>query len=315
MAKDKASTTQDQLDFNSFKQQVINDYRLACISREASLLGRKEVLTGKAKFGIFGDGKELAQIALAKQFQNGDFRSGYYRDQTLMMAIGELNVDQYFAGLYAHTDVNIEPQSAGRQMGGHYSTRNLDANGNWKNLMAQKNSSADISPTAGQMPRLLGLAQASKVYREHPTLKELEYFKNFTNGGNEVAFGTIGDASTSEGPFWETMNAAGVLQVPMVMSVWDDGYGISVPRELQTTKGSISEALAGFQRNAEKPGFEILVTKGWDYAHLCETYEKAVQIARSEHVPVLVHVKEVNQPQGHSTSGSHERYKSPERLE
>jgi pyruvate/2-oxoglutarate/acetoin dehydrogenase E1 component/TPP-dependent pyruvate/acetoin dehydrogenase alpha subunit len=315
MAKDKASTTQDQLDFNSFKQQVINDYRLACTSREASLLGRKEVLTGKAKFGIFGDGKELAQIALAKQFQNGDFRSGYYRDQTLMMAIGELNVDQYFAGLYAHTDVNIEPQSAGRQMGGHYSTRNLDANGQWKNLMAQKNSSADISPTAGQMPRLLGLAQASKVYREHPTLKELEYFKNFTNGGNEVAFGTIGDASTSEGPFWETMNAAGVLQVPMVMSVWDDGYGISVPRELQTTKGSISEALAGFQRNSEKPGFEILVTKGWDYAHLCETYEKAVQIARTEHVPVLVHVKEVNQPQGHSTSGSHERYKSPERLE
>ena len=315
MAKDKASTTQDQLDFNSFKQQVINDYRLACISREASLLGRKEVLTGKAKFGIFGDGKELAQIALAKQFQNGDFRSGYYRDQTLMMALGELTVDQYFAGLYAHTDVNIEPQSAGRQMGGHYSTRNLDANGNWKNLMAQKNSSADISPTAGQMPRLLGLAQASKVYREHPTLKELEYFKNFTNGGNEVAFGTIGDASTSEGPFWETMNAAGVLQVPVVMSVWDDGYGISVPRELQTTKGSISEALAGFQRKAEKPGFEILVTKGWDYAHLCETYEKAVQIARSEHVPVLVHVKEVNQPQGHSTSGSHERYKSPERLE
>ena len=315
MAKDKASTTQDQLDFNSFKQQVINDYRLACISREASLLGRKEVLTGKAKFGIFGDGKELAQIALAKQFQNGDFRSGYYRDQTLMMAIGELNVDQYFAGLYAHTDVNIEPQSAGRQMGGHYSTRNLDANGQWKNLMAQKNSSADISPTAGQMPRLLGLAQASKVYREHPTLKELEYFKNFTNGGNEVAFGTIGDASTSEGPFWETMNAAGVLQVPLVMSVWDDGYGISVPRELQTTKGSISEALAGFQRNSEKPGFEILITKGWDYAHLCETYEKAVQIARTEHVPVLVHVKEVNQPQGHSTSGSHERYKSPERLE
>jgi pyruvate/2-oxoglutarate/acetoin dehydrogenase E1 component/TPP-dependent pyruvate/acetoin dehydrogenase alpha subunit len=314
MAKDKASTNQDQLDFHSFKQQVINDYLLACTSREASLLGRKEVLTGKAKFGIFGDGKELAQIALAKQFQNGDFRSGYYRDQTLMMALGELTVEQYFSGLYAHTDVQIEPQSAGRQMGGHYSTRNLDANGNWKNLMEQKNSSADISPTAGQMPRLLGLAQASKVYREHPSLKELEHFKNFTNGGNEVAFGTIGDASTSEGPFWETMNAAGVLQVPMVMSVWDDGYGISVPREFQTTKGSISEALAGFQRTAEKPGFEILVTKGWDYAHLCETYEKAVQIARNEHVPVLVHVKEVNQPQGHSTSGSHERYKSPERL-
>jgi pyruvate/2-oxoglutarate/acetoin dehydrogenase E1 component/TPP-dependent pyruvate/acetoin dehydrogenase alpha subunit len=314
MAKEKATPTTEQLDFPTFKQQVLLDYQLACESREASLLGRKEVLTGKAKFGIFGDGKELAQIALAKQFQNGDFRSGYYRDQTLMMAISALTIEQYFAGLYAHTDVQIEPQSAGRQMGGHYATRNLDQNGQWKDLMSQKNSSADISPTAGQMPRLLGLAQASKIYREHPTLKELEAFKKFTNGGNEVAFGTIGDASTSEGPFWETMNAAGVLQVPMVMSVWDDGYGISVPRELQTTKGSISEALAGFQRNADKKGFEILVTKGWDYAHLCETYEKAVQIARTEHVPVLVHVKEVNQPQGHSTSGSHERYKSEERL-
>ena len=314
MAKDKATPTNEQLDFNTFKQQVLLDYQLACESREASLLGRKEVLTGKAKFGIFGDGKELAQIALAKQFQNGDFRSGYYRDQTLMMAISALTIEQYFAGLYAHTDVAIEPQSAGRQMGGHYATRNLDAQGQWKDLMSQKNSSADISPTAGQMPRLLGLAQASKVYREHPTLKELEAFKKFTNGGNEVAFGTIGDASTSEGPFWETLNAAGVLQVPMVMSVWDDGYGISVPRELQTTKGSISDALAGFQRNTEQKGFEILVTKGWDYPHLCETYEKAVQIARNEHVPVLVHVKEVNQPQGHSTSGSHERYKSEERL-
>ncbi|MEY3968648.1 MAG: hypothetical protein RL137_1554, partial [Bacteroidota bacterium] len=315
MAKDKSIPATEQLDFHSFKQQVIQDYQLACESREASLLGRKEVLTGKAKFGIFGDGKELAQIALAKQFRNGDFRSGYYRDQTLMMAISALTLEQYFAGLYAHTDVEIEPQSAGRQMGGHYATRNLDQNGNWKDLMAQKNSSSDISPTAGQMPRLLGLAQASKVYREHPTLKELEAFQKFTNGGNEVAFGTIGDASTSEGPFWETMNAAGVLQVPLVMSVWDDGYGISVPRELQTTKGSISDALAGFQRNSEQKGFEIFVTKGWDYAHLCETYEKAVQIARDEHVPVLVHVKEVNQPQGHSTSGSHERYKSEERLQ
>ena len=314
MAKDKATPTSEQLDFNTFKQQVLLDYQLACESREASLLGRKEVLTGKAKFGIFGDGKELAQIALAKQFQNGDFRSGYYRDQTLMMAISALTIEQYFAGLYAHTDVTIEPQSAGRQMGGHYATRNLDQNGQWKDLMSQKNSSADISPTAGQMPRLLGLAQASKVYREHPTLKELEAFKKFTNGGNEVAFGTIGDASTSEGPFWETMNAAGVLQVPMVMSVWDDGYGISVPRELQTTKSSISDALAGFQRTTDKKGFEIFTTKGWDYAHLCETYEKAVQIARTEHIPVLVHVKEVNQPQGHSTSGSHERYKSEERL-
>jgi pyruvate/2-oxoglutarate/acetoin dehydrogenase E1 component/TPP-dependent pyruvate/acetoin dehydrogenase alpha subunit len=315
MAKETAKKSVQELDFDTFKKEVLNDYRLACISREASLLGRKEVLTGKAKFGIFGDGKELAQLALAKQFQNGDFRSGYYRDQTLMMAIDQLTVQQYFAGLYAHTDEDVEPQSAGRQMGGHYSTRNLDKSGEWKNLMEQKNSSADISPTAGQMPRLLGLAQASKVYRNHPTLKDLDAFKKFTNGGNEVAFGTIGDASTSEGPFWETINAAGVLQVPMVMSVWDDGYGISVPREFQTTKGSISEALAGMQRTKDKPGYEIFITKGWDYAHLCETYEKAVKIAREEHVPVLVHVKEVNQPQGHSTSGSHERYKSPERLE
>ena len=315
MAKEKAPHTQDQMDFEAFKKQVLADYQLACESREASLLGRKEVLTGKAKFGIFGDGKELAQIALAKQFQNGDFRSGYYRDQTIMMAIGELTVEQYFAGLYAHTDVDIEPQSAGRQMGGHYSTRNLDANGEWKNLMLQKNSSADISPTAGQMPRLVGLAQASKVYRQQEALSSNPAFQKFTNGGNEVAFGTIGDASTSEGPFWESINAAGVLQVPMVMSVWDDGYGISVPRELQTTKGSISDALSGMQRTADKPGYEIFVTKGWDYAHLCETYEKAVKLAREEHIPVLVHVKEVNQPQGHSTSGSHERYKSAERLE
>ena len=315
MAKEKAPNTQDQMDFDAFKKQVLADYQLACESREASLLGRKEVLTGKAKFGIFGDGKELAQIALAKQFQNGDFRSGYYRDQTIMMAIGELTIEQYFAGLYAHTDVDIEPQSAGRQMGGHYSTRNLDANGEWKNLMLQKNSSADISPTAGQMPRLVGLAQASKVYRQQEALKSNPAFEKFTNGGNEVAFGTIGDASTSEGPFWESINAAGVLQVPMVMSVWDDGYGISVPRELQTTKGSISDALSGMQRTADKPGYEIFITKGWDYAHLCETYEKAVKLAREEHIPVLVHVKEVNQPQGHSTSGSHERYKSAERLE
>lgn len=315
MAKESVVETNVSLDFETFRSEVLADFRLASISREASLLGRKEVLTGKAKFGIFGDGKELAQIALAKQFQNGDFRSGYYRDQTLMMAIGQLNVREYFSGLYAHTDEVIEPQSAGRQMGGHYSTRNLDEKGNWKNLMAQKNSSADISPTAGQMPRLLGLAQASKVYRNHPTLKDLEEFKKFTNNGNEVAFGTIGDASTSEGPFWETINAAGVLQVPLVMSIWDDGYGISVPREFQTTKGSISEALAGMQRTKEKPGYEIFITKGWDYAHLCETYEKAVKLARDKHVPVLVHVKEVNQPQGHSTSGSHERYKDEARLQ
>ena len=315
MASQTPQEVEVAVDFNAFKSEVLNDYRLACISRETSLLGRKEVLTGKAKFGIFGDGKELAQIALAKQFRDGDFRSGYYRDQTLMMAIDQLNVRQYFAGLYAHTDETIEPQSAGRQMGGHFSTRNLDANGDWKDLTKQKNSSADISPTAGQMPRLLGLAQASKVYRNHPTLKDLEAFKKFSNGGNEVAFGTIGDASTSEGPFWETINAAGVLQVPMVMSVWDDGYGISVSRDYQTTKGSISDALSGMQRTDDKPGYEIFITKGWDYAHLCETYEKAVAIAREKHIPVLVHVKEVNQPQGHSTSGSHERYKNAERLQ
>jgi len=303
------------LDFETFKTQVLEDFRLAAISRETSLLGRREVLGGKAKFGIFGDGKELAQIALAKQFRNGDFRSGYYRDQTFMMAIDQLTIQEWFAGLFGDTNVAREPQSAGRQMGGHYSTRNLDKNGDWKNLMEQKNSSADISPTAGQMPRLLGLAQASKVYRNHPTLKDLEEFKKFTNDGNEVAFGTIGDASTSEGPFWETINAAGVLQVPMVMSVWDDGFGISVAREHQTTKDSISEALAGMQRTEDKPGYEILTTKGWNYVHLCETYEKAVKIAREEHVPVLVHVQEVNQPQGHSTSGSHERYKSEERLQ
>ena len=314
MSKELVIDTESSVDFETFKQEVIADFRLACESREASLLGRREVLTGKAKFGIFGDGKELAQIALAKQFQDGDFRSGYYRDQTLMMAIDQLTLQQYFAGLYGHTNVVEEPLSAGRQMGGHYASRNLDENGEWKNLMAQKNSSSDISPTAGQMPRLLGLAQASKVYREHPTLSQMDEFKKFTNHGNEVAFGTIGDASTSEGPFWETINAAGVLQVPMVMSVWDDGYGISVARHNQTTKDSISEALAGMKRTKSKPGYEIFVTKGWDYAHLCETYEKAVAIAREEHVPVLVHVKEVGQPQGHSTSGSHERYKSNDRL-
>ena len=310
----KEKQQNENVNFESFKTTILEDYKLACLSREASLLGRKEVLTGKAKFGIFGDGKELAQIALAKEFQNGDFRSGYYRDQTIMLAIKELTIEQYFSGLYAHTDVAIEPQSAGRQMGGHYATRNLDMDGHWKNLMQQKNSSSDISPTAGQMPRLVGLAQASKVYRENEALSALEHSKKFTNKGNEVAFGTIGDASTSEGPFWESINAAGVMQIPLVMSVWDDGYGISVPREFQTTKGSISEALAGMQRTEDKKGYEIFVTKGWDYAHLCQTYKKAVQIAREEHVPVLIHVKEVNQPQGHSTSGSHERYKTEERL-
>jgi len=296
-----------------FIQEVISDYKLACESREASLLGRKEVLTGKAKFGIFGDGKEVAQIAMAKQFQNGDFRSGYYRDQTFMMAIGQLTIQQAFAALYAHTDLEKEPASAGRQMGGHFSTRNLNDDGSWRNLMEQKNSSADISPTAGQMPRLLGLAQASKVYRQLEKLPENAHL--FTNEGNEVAFGTIGDASTSEGLFFETVNAAGVLQVPMVLSIWDDGYGISVPKKYQTTKGSISELLKGLQRTKDQPGYEIMRVKGWDYPSLVNTYEKAVEMARKEHVPVLIHVEDMTQPQGHSTSGSHERYKSKERLQ
>jgi 2-oxoisovalerate dehydrogenase E1 component len=308
-----ASTTEKkELSFDELKNIIINDYRIAVESRETSLLGRKEVLTGKAKFGIFGDGKEVPQIALAKQFRNGDFRSGYYRDQTFMMAIGQLTVQQFFAQLYAHTDVEAEPASAGRQMNGHFATRSLNDDGSWKNLTEMKNSSADISPTAGQMPRLLGLAQASKVYRENPAL---ESFKKFSNKGNEVAFGTIGDASTSEGLFWETINAAGVLQVPMVMSVWDDGHGISVPKKYQTTKENISEILKGFQREKGTNGYEIFKVKAWDYPALIETYENAVSIAREEHVPVLVHVEEVTQPQGHSTSGSHERYKSKERLQ
>lgn len=294
------------------RQRLIDDFKLACISREASLLGRKEVLTGKAKFGIFGDGKELAQIAMARFFKNGDWRSGYYRDQTFMMAIGELTVRQYFAALYAHTDVGQEPTSGGRQMGGHYATRTLNNDGSWKNVMESKNSSSDISPTAGQMPRLLGLAQASKVFRENPGLKD---WTSFSNGGNEVAFGTIGDSSTSEGLFWETMNAAAVLGVPMCMSVWDNGWGISVPKRLQTVKESISEALKGFEKTTTTNGIKIFKAKGWNYPELMMTYEKAVSYTREHHIPVLVHVEELSQPQGHSTSGSHERYKSKELLE
>jgi 2-oxoisovalerate dehydrogenase E1 component len=290
---------------------VLADYRLACESREASLLGRKEVFMGKAKFGIFGDGKEVAQLAMAKAFKPGDFRSGYYRDQTFMFAIGELTLQQYFAQLYAHPDVSADPASAGRLMNGHYATRMLDEQGSLKEISNLKNSSADISPTAAQMPRLVGLAYASKLFRENPLLKD---FKNLSNNGNEVAFGTIGNASTSEGMFFEAINAAGVLQIPMLMSVWDDEYGISVPKEYQTTKGSISKILAGFQRTNSEKGFEILVVNGWDYEALVSTYETAAKICREEHVPVLVHVKEMTQPQGHSTSGSHERYKSKERL-
>ena len=303
--------TKKEITFDDFKTEVLNDYKIARISRECSLLGRKEVLTGKAKFGIFGDGKEVPQLAMAKAFQNGDFRSGYYRDQTFMMAIGAMTIEQFFAGLYGHTDLSFDPMSAGRQMGGHFATHSLDENGNWKNLTQQKNSSADISPTAGQMPRLLGLAQASKIYRN---VKGLENLTHFSREGNEVAWGTIGNASTSEGLFFETINAAGVLQVPMVMSVWDDEYGISVHAKYQTTKENISEILKGFQRDEENNGYEILRVKGWDYPSLVSTYEKASEIAREQHVPVLIHVQELTQPQGHSTSGSHERYKNAERL-
>lgn len=314
MAKENvmSSESQEVITFDDFKKEVLNDYRIACESREASLLGRREVLTGKAKFGIFGDGKEVPQLAMAKYFQPGDFRSGYYRDQTFMFATGNLTLQQWFAGLYAHTDLDAEPTSGGRQMGGHFATRSLNPDGTWKDLTKIKNSSADISPTAGQMPRLLGLAQASKVYRHN---KLIQSPNKFSNKGNEVAFGTIGDASTSEGLFWETINAAGVLQVPMVISVWDDGHGISVSKKYQTTKESISEVLKGFQREKGTNGLEIFRVKGWDYANLCKTYEKAVAIAREEHVPVLIHVEELTQPQGHSTSGSHERYKSKERLQ
>ena len=304
----------DVMTQQELKSEILNDFRVANESRQASLLGRREVLTGKAKFGIFGDGKEMAQIALAKQFQNGDFRSGYYRDQTWMMAAGLLNLESFFGQLYANPDPEADPNSSGRQMNCHFATHSLENNGDWKNLMEQKNSSSDISPTAGQMPRLLGLALASKIYRNNDLL-HTDDFAKFSSKGNEVAFGSIGDASTSEGPFWEAMNAAAVLEVPMVLSVWDDGYGISVQKKYQTTKASISEALKGFQKEAGTNGFEIFRTKGWDYAHMCLTYEKAVEMARKNHTPVLVHVEEVTQPQGHSTSGSHERYKTPERLQ
>ncbi|MGK0413095.1 MAG: pyruvate/2-oxoglutarate/acetoin dehydrogenase E1 component/TPP-dependent pyruvate [Polaribacter sp.] len=312
MLQKTVTLNQEEISFNDFKKEVLSDYKIAKISRECSLLGRREVLTGKAKFGIFGDGKEVPQLAMAKAFKKGDFRSGYYRDQTFMMAIGELTAQQFFAGLYAHTDIKADPMSAGRQMGGHFATHSLNEDGSWKDLTKQYNSSADISPTAGQMPRLLGLAQASKIYRNE---KSVQYKTNFSNKGNEVAWGTIGNASTSEGLFFETINAAGVLQVPMVMSVWDDEYGISVHAKYQTTKESISEILKGFQRDRDKDGYEIFVINGWDYVQLVDVYQKAAKIAREEHVPVLIHVKELTQPQGHSTSGSHERYKDKERLQ
>ncbi|MEE9364322.1 MAG: thiamine pyrophosphate-dependent enzyme [Cellulophaga sp.] len=303
--------TNTDISFDDFKDQILKDYEIAVISRECSLLGRREVLTGKAKFGIFGDGKELPQLAMARSFENGDFRSGYYRDQTFMLALDLMSPKSFFHGLYATTDIQHEPMSAGRQMGGHFGTHSLNEDGTWKDLTQQKNSSADISPTAGQMPRLLGLAQASKIYRN---VKGIDAAK-FSNSGNEVAWGTIGNASTSEGLFFETINAAGVLQVPMIISVWDDAYGISVPAKLHTTKENISEILKGFERDEENSGYEIIKVNGWDYTALMHAYENASDIAREEHVPVIIHVKELTQPQGHSTSGSHERYKSTDRLE
>ena len=308
----KKNNDSQELTFNDFKSSVLRDFKIACESREISLMGRREVLSGKGSFGIFGDGKELAQIALARCFKKGDFRSGYYRDQTLMMALGELNINQFFAALYGHADIDAEPQSGGRQMVAHFSTQSLNADGSWKKLTEQYNSASDISCTAGQITRLVGLAQASKVYRENELLKTWD---NFSKSGDEIAWGTIGNASTSEGHFFESINAAGVLQIPMVISVWDDGYGISVHSKHQTTKENISEILKGFQRDKKNKGFEIIKVKGWDYPALIEAYEKAEKIARNEHVPVLVHVTEMTQPQGHSTSGSHERYKSKERLQ
>ena len=301
----------EEISFQTFKDEILHDYYLARLSREVSLLGRREVLTGKAKFGIFGDGKELPQIAMAKVFKNGDFRSGYYRDQTFMFAIEQLTIEGFFAQLYAVTDENVEKASAGRQMTSHFATHSLNDDGSWKKLTEQKNSSADISPTAGQMPRLVGLAQASKFYRAHP---EADTNNHFSVNGNEIAFGTIGDASTSEGHFWESINAAGVLQVPMIISIWDDEFGISVGHNYQRTKENLSEMLKGFQRTDNERGYEIITTYAHDYPHLVESYQRAERLAREEHIPVVMHVRECTQPQGHSTSGSHERYKSADRL-
>ncbi len=302
----------EQVSFQDFRKQVLDDYRLGRISREASYLTRKEVLTGKAKFGIVGDGKELPQLAMAKVFREGDWRSGYYRDQTFAMAVGVLRVDAFFAQLYADTDVEREPASAGRQMPCHFATRSLNEDGSWKDLTQIKNISSDISPTAGQMPRLLGLALASNVYKE----VKFQGSEKFSHNGQEVAFGTIGDASTAEGHFWETINAACALQVPMIMSIWDDGYGISVPTHNQRAKEDLAEILAGFQRKeGDKQGCEVIQVRAWDYPMLLEAYARAEQLAREESIPVILHIIEVTQPQGHSTSGSHERYKDEERMD
>ena len=298
------------ISFEEFKDEIINDYRLAYTSRECSIIGRREVLTGKASFGIFGDGKELPQIAMAKFFRKGDFRSGYYRDQTFMFSLNEVTPTQFFAGLYAHTDLDYDPMSAGRQMGSSFSTHSLDEKYEWKDLTKQFNSSADLSPTGSQMPRLLGLAQASKIYKN----VKISNSENFSENGNEIAWGTIGDASTSEGHFFESINAAGVMEIPMIISIWDDNYGISVSSQYQTTKGDISEVLKGFQKDQNSNGFEIFKVKGWDYVELMKTYQKAEEICRKNHTPVIIHVNELTQPLGHSTSGSHERYKSKDRL-
>ena len=305
-----AVLTPEMLSFEAFKKSVLEDYRIALMSREVSLLGRREVLTGKAKFGIFGDGKEIAQIALAKFFQKGDFRSGYYRDQTLMFAMGTSNVEDYFAQLYS--DVENDPYSGGKNMNAHFATAFVNDQGEWLDLVNRHNISADISPTAGQMARALGLAYASKCFKQS---NHKDLFSHLSNDGNEVCFCTIGDASTSEGQFWEVVNAAGVLQIPLAIFVYDDGYGISVPTKLQTTKGSISEALQGMQKEANTNGIKIFTVKGWDYAALCEVFEQGVTYTRNTNVPVVFHVQELTQPQGHSTSGSHERYKSTERLQ
>lgn len=300
-----------KLSFDKFREEVLSDYRIACISREASLLARKEVLTGKAKFGIFGDGKEVAQVAMAKFFQPGDFRSGYYRDQTFHFAIGQSTVEQFFSQLYADPDIKNDPNNAGRQMVSHFCTPLTDEKGEWLDLANRRNTASDMAPTAAQLPRSLGLAYASRLFRRVPELKQL---KELSDNGNEVCFCTIGDASTSEGHFWETVNAAGVLQVPLAIFVWDDGYGISVPKKYQTTKGSISEALSGLQKQEGTNGLQIFKVRGWDYAGMCETFDEGLRQARENHTPVLFHVEEITQPQGHSTSGSHERYKTQERL-
>ena len=302
---------QEKLSFDHFRNEVLKDYRIACESRETSLMGRKEVLTGKAKFGIFGDGKEVAQVAAAKFFKPGDFRAGYYRDQTFMFAAGLANVEQYFAQLFSDPDIKHDPFSAGRQMNAHFATKNVNENGDWLPLATTKNSSSDMAPTAGQMPRAVGLALASKLFRNSPVFRK---HKDLSDNGNEICFCTIGDASTSEGHFWEAVNAAGVMQIPLAIFVWDDGYGISVPKKLQTTKGSISTALRGMQKNEDTNGLDIYKLKGWDYAGMCEVFEPAIQKIRDTHTPAIFHIEEITQPQGHSTSGSHERYKPPERL-